>query len=487
MGGKLFLGKIPIQQRSTRSKLPIVLVLIAGSFLSLLNQTLLLTATPQIMLDLDLTENTVQWLTTVFMLVNGIMIPITAFLMETFTTRKLFMTSMCVFFIGTVICAIALNFPILMFGRIIQAIGAGILMPLMMTVLIMIFPIERRGTIMGTVGLVISFAPALAPVIAGWLIEFIHWRFLFLIVLPLVIIDIIFAYFVLKNVITRTFPKVDFISIALSTIGFGGLLFGFSTIGGNEQFNYVTFGVIILGFISLGFFIRRQFILKQPVLEFRVFQNKTFRITTVIGMVGFMGLISSETILPIYMQNMASFTALDAGMMMLPGALLMGFLSPIVGRIFDHIGARWLLIIGLGITTVTTLLFTNLSADTTLTYLTLVFTIRMLGLSMILMPATTAGINQLPRHLIPHGTAMNNTMRQVGASIGTALLVSMMTSRFIIGDVAESNTEAFIHGVNVSFYAATAITFIAFILAFFVRDREKNRVKQVMAKAVGGK
>lgn len=397
------------------------------------------------------------------------------------------MTSMCVFFIGTVICAIALNFPILMFGRIIQAIGAGILMPLMMTVLIMIFPIERRGTIMGTVGLVISFAPALAPVIAGWLIEFIHWRFLFLIVLPLVIIDIIFAYFVLKNVITRTFPKVDFISIALSTIGFGGLLFGFSTIGSNEQFNYVTFGVIILGFISLGFFIRRQFILKQPVLEFRVFQNKTFRITTVIGMVGFMGLISSETILPIYMQNMASFTALDAGMMMLPGALLMGFLSPIVGRIFDHIGARWLLIIGLGITTVTTLLLTNLSADTTLTYLTVVFTIRMLGLSMILMPATTAGINQLPRHLIPHGTAMNNTMRQVGASIGTALLVSMMTSRFIIGDVAESNTEAFIHGVNVSFYAATAITFIAFILAFFVRDREKHRVKQVMAKAVGEK
>src|SRR5699024_7575045 len=194
--------------------------LITGSFLAILNQTLLATAIPHIMEDLHLTENTAQWVTTIFMLVNGIMIPVTAFLMETFSTRRLFISAMSVFAIGTIICAFSPNFPVLMTGRVIQASGAGVIMPLMMTILILIFPVERRGTAMGTVGLVISFAPAIGPSLSGWLVEIFPWRSLFYIILPLVMIDIIFAYFIMRNIIPRTYPKVDILSIILSTLGF---------------------------------------------------------------------------------------------------------------------------------------------------------------------------------------------------------------------------------------------------------------------------
>ncbi|MFD1040415.1 MDR family MFS transporter [Virgibacillus byunsanensis] len=450
------------------NKFPIVAVLLSGAFLAILNQTLLATAIPPIMEDLNLTENTAQWLTTIFMLVNGIMIPITAFLIETFTTRRLLITAMSLFAVGTLICAIAPNFFILMTGRVVQASGAGIMLPLMMTVFFLIFPIEKRGAAMGIVGLVISFAPAIGPTLSGWVVEHYPWRAMFYIIFPLAIIDIIFAYYVMKNVTTRSFPKVDILSILLSTLGFGGLLYGFSSAGDNGWSSTIVVLSLVIGTISLLTFILRQFKLLQPILEFRVFKYKTFTITTAIGMIVFMALIGAETILPIYMQNMAGFSPMESGMMIMPGALLMGVMSPFTGRIYDRYGARWLVIGGLTIMTITTFMFTNLTIDTSLTYLTIVFAIRMLGISMVMMPATTAGLNQLPTRLIAHGTAMNNTMRQVAASIGTAILVTVMTASALdTGSNADPNK--IIHGVNVAFYVATALSIIALVLSFYIK------------------
>ncbi|MFD2630204.1 DHA2 family efflux MFS transporter permease subunit [Oceanobacillus kapialis] len=462
------------------NKLPIVAVLIGGAFLAILNQTLLATVIPHIMEDLQLTENTAQWVTTIFMLVNGIMIPITAFLIETFTTRKLFLTAMVAFAVGTLICAVSPNFAMLMVGRVIQAAGAGIMMPLMMTIFLLIFPVEKRGSAMGTVGLVIAFAPALGPVISGWLVEHYPWRSLFYIILPLAIIDIIIAYFVMRNITKRTYPKVDISSIILSTLGFGGLLYGFSSAGDYGWSNPFVVSAIIVGAIALTTFILRQFKLAHPILEFRVFQDKIFAITTVIGMIAFIGLIGAETILPIYMQNMAGFSALNSGMMILPGALIMGFMSPINGRIFDKFGARYLVITGLILLTVTSYLYTRLTPDTTLAYITIVFAVRMFGISMIMMPATTAGLNRLPDRLIPHGSAMTNTMRQVAASIGTAILITVMTAS------SSDNAPAseMVQGVNIAFYVTTIISIIALIMAFFIKgttpteDRELVNEKQ---------
>lgn len=456
------------QPAETINKVPLMLVLISGAFAAILNQTLLATALPHIMRDLHLEASTAQWLQSIFMLVNGIMIPITAFLIERFTTRGLFLTAMGVFGLGTVICAIAPNFSILMVGRVAQAGGAGIIMPLMQTILFLVFPIEKRGTAMGLFGMVIAFAPAIGPTLSGYLVENFPWRSLFYVIMPIIAIDIIVAYFLLKNVTERKFPKLDVLSIILSTLGFGGLLFGFSTAGG-ENVTWLSNMVIIpmiVGAISLTFFILRQLKLEQPILEFRIFKYKIFTLTTALGMIVFMAMIGAAVVLPLFMQNMLGYTALESGLMLLPGAALMGIMNPITGRMFDKFGAKWLAIIGIFIVAVTTFMFTNLTTETTFTYLAVVNAVRMFGVAMVMMPVTTAGLNQLPTGLIPHGTAMSNTMRQIAGAVGTALLVSVMTNNKIPGEGVSGE----IHGVNISFVVAGVFAVIGFVLSFFIKN-----------------
>ncbi|KPL58867.1 MDR family MFS transporter [Rossellomorea vietnamensis] len=460
-------------QSETFNKTPLLIVLISGAFAAILNQTLLGTALPHIMTDLNLDASTAQWLTSIFMLVNGVMIPITAFLIERFTTRALFLSAMGLFAGGTLICAIAPNFGFLMVGRIIQASGAGIIMPLMQTILFLIYPVEKRGAAMGMFGLVISFAPAIGPTLSGWLVEQFPWRSLFYVILPIVIIDFIVAYYILKNVTKQTYPKLDVLSIILSSLGFGGLLYGFSIAGSQGWGSVQVIISMIVGSITLFWFITRQFKLKQPILEFRVFKNKMFTLTTVLGMVVFIAMIGAATVLPLLMQNMLGFSAFESGLMLLPGALLMGLMNPITGRIFDKFGARWLAIIGLSILTITTFMFTNLSADTSFAYLATVNAARMFGVAMVMMPVTTAGLNQLDRSLIPHGTAMNNTMRQVSGAVGTALLVTVMTTS---ADPSRG-LEGMIHGVNVSFIVAGITAIAGLALSFFVKSGRPARVK----------
>ncbi|MFB4166949.1 MDR family MFS transporter [Virgibacillus sp. JSM 102003] len=456
----------PSQSGETINKVPLMLVLISGAFAAILNQTLLATALPHIMKDLQLDYNTAQWLQSIFMLVNGIMIPITAFLIQRYTTRGLFLTAMGIFAVGTVICAVATSFPILMVGRIAQASGAGIIMPLMQTILFLIFPVEKRGTAMGMFGLVIAFAPAIGPTLSGYLVENFPWRSLFYVILPIIIIDIIVAYFILKNVTKRTFPKVDIISIVLSTLGFGGLLFGFSTAGNGGWTSNPVIISMSVGAVAVTLFILRQFKLEQPILEFRIFKHKMFTLTTGLGMIVFMAMIGSAVVLPLLMQDMLGYTAFESGLMLLPGAALMGLMNPITGRLFDKFGAKWLAIIGLFILTVTTFMFTNLTTETTFTYLAVVNAVRMFGVAMVMMPVTTAGLNQIPTDVIPHGTAMNNTMRQIAGAVGTALLVSVMTNNTI----PDEGIPGLIHGVNVSFIVAGVISIVGFGLSFFIKN-----------------
>lgn len=457
------------------NKVPLVAVLLTGTFVAILNQTLLVTAIPPIMADLGINANTAQWLNTIFMLVNGIMIPITAFLIGKFTTRKLFMTAIGLFSLGTLIAAVSPNFEVLIVGRIIQGSGAGIMIPLMQTVLFMIFPIEKRGQAMGLVGMVIAFAPAIGPTLSGWVVDQYPWRALFYIVLPIALLDLIAAYFVLRNVTKQTFPKIDYLSITLSTFGFGGLLYGFSSAGASGWGSVEVLTTMGIGAVSLTWFILRQLQLEEPILEFRVFRYSIFTLSNIIGIVLFMSMIGAATILPIYMQDMLGFSAFQSGLMLLPGALLMGLMNPITGRIFDKVGARWLSISGMALLTVMTFLFTRLTEDTSFGYMATVHAFRMMSLAMVMMPITTAGLNQLPERLIPHGTAMNNTLRQVGGSIGTAFLVTMMT----VGAASASNgvtaNEAMIQGVNISFWVATFLAFVGFLISMFIKNPGKKQ------------
>ncbi|GGE33372.1 putative MFS-type transporter YcnB [Pullulanibacillus camelliae] len=454
------------------NKMSISALLLAGTFIAILNQTLMITAIPPIMHEMHISANTAQWLTTVFMLVNGVMIPVSAFLLERFTTRQLFISAMSIFAVGTLIAGLAPNFNVLLLGRIVQSSGAGIMMPLMQTVFLMIFPVSRRGAAMGYVGLVISFAPAIGPAFSGWIIANYSWRVLFFIILPIALIDIVVAFFAMKNVTELTHPKVDILSILFSSIGFGGLLYGFTCAGNFGWGSRSTIIWLAVGAVVLTLFILRQLKMRHPMLEFRIFKINVFSLTTFLTMIGFMGLIGAETLVPLYMQNMRGYSAMESGIAILPGALVTGIMSPITGRIFDRVGARWLAIIGLTIVTLSSLGFSFLDPGTSFSYITIMYAIRMFGLSMVMMPVTTAGLNQLPKHLIPHGAAMGNTMRQVAASIGTAILVTVMTTTAVSARHNAAISHPDIHGVNVAFMVVTLLSVIALALAFFIKRNE---------------
>ncbi len=455
-----------------KQHIPLMIVLLSGAFITILNQTLLGTALPPIMKDLQINENTVQWLQSIFMLVNGIMIPITAFLIDRFTTRKLFLTAMGIFTLGTLASAIAPNFATLLVGRILQGTGAGIMMPLLQTIMFLIFPVEKRGTAMGMFGLVIAFAPAVGPSLSGYLVDQYPWRSVFYVVLPIAIINIILAYFLLKNVTKQTNPKVDLLSIVLSTLGFGGLLYGFSTAGDMGWLSPHVGISMVVGVISLYLFITRQLKLDEPILEFRVFKYRIFTLTTGLGMIVFTSMIGTAVILPLYMQTMLGFSAFQSGLVLLPGAIIMGMMNPITGRLFDKYGAKWLARIGFIILTISTFMFTNLTTETSFTYLAIMNAVRMLSISMVMMPTTTLGLNQLPDSLIPHGSAMNNTFRQVAGSVGTAILVTIMVTTAI----PDGTALGAIRGVNVSFIVAGIIAILGLVLSF----RIKSPVKKIV-------
>lgn len=461
---------------------PMVAIMLVGAFFAILNETLLATALPTIMDDFGITENKVQWLTTAFLLTNGVMIPISAFLIERFSTRKIFFTAISVFILGTFIASISHTFELLLAARVVQAAGSGIMLPLLMTVTLTIFPKEKRGTAMGFAGLVISFAPAIGPTLSGWLLEYFSWRGLFYVVLPIAITALIFAFYVVQNVTRVTKPKIDIISIILSSFGFGGLLFGFSSAGENGWGSSIVLISIIAGAIIIALFVWRQLKMKTPMLEFRVFKFPIFSISLIITMIVLMAMIGAETLLPLYMQNVRGFTPFESGLMLLPGAIVMGIMSPITGRLFDSLGARKLAIPGLLIVSITTFLFTNLSMDTSFVYLTVIYAIRMFGLSLAMMPVMTNGLNQLPLEWNAHGSAMANTLQQVSASIGTAILVTVMTtttSHFepntdqLQGlSQAEIVDQALISGYNMAFVVATVLSFVGMLLAFLLQKQK---------------
>ncbi|OMP27050.1 MDR family MFS transporter [Bacillus sp. I-2] len=465
------------QSTTSYNRSVIVGIFLVGAFVAILNQTLLIPAIPHIMEDFNIEVSKGQWLTTAFMLTNGILIPITAFLIEKFSSRSLVLTALSIFTAGTILASFATNFPVLLAARIVQAAGAGILMPLMQTIFLTIFPKEKRGQAMGMVGLVISFAPALGPTLGGWIVDSFSWKFLFYIVLPIGIIDLILAFFLMKNVTQQRETRIDVLSVILSSFGFGGLLYGFSSVGTYGWTSATVLISLIVGAVSLFFFILRQSNLTRPMLEFGVFKFAIFSLTTFLGMLVFALLIGTETILPLYTQNVRGLSALDTGLILLPGALFMGLLSPIIGRIFDKVGGKGLALGGFTILTVTTLPFMLLTLDSSIALITVAYTLRLIGVGMIMMPLTTAGINSLPPHLIPHGTAMNNTMRQIGGSIGTAVLVSIMSSSAANAELSNPLKSA-VHGMNTSFFISGLIAVIGLVLSFFLK--EKKRENKVM-------
>lgn len=450
-------------------------VFLLGAFITFLNSTFMNVALSDIMKDLKISVSTAQWLSTGYMLATGIIIPFTAFLIDKFKTRTLFFIAMGLFTIGTIIGSIATTFPLLLAARLTQGLASGLIVPLMQTVFLIIFPIEKRGFAMGIVGIVLAFAPALGPTLSGWIINSYPWRYLFYVTMPFAIIDLILAFFLLKNVTDTKDVSFDIISFISSTVGFGGLLFGFSNAGNYSWSDINVYLPLIIGVVFLAIFIWRQLSMKEPMLDLRVFKSSTFTFSVIIVMIVYAALISSELILPMYLENVRGFSALQTGLDLMPGAIVMGIMNPITGKLFDKFGARYLSLIGLAILTLGTFGLSFLSVDTSRGYIILLYSIRMFGIAMLMMPLTTSGLNSLHRNLYSHGNAANNTLRQMAASIGTSIIITLM-SKSAASSGLTNPLKAQVYGMNVSFASTAALTLVGLIIAFFVVKKDQIRV-----------
>ena len=473
---------------------PIVFIMILGAFIATLNQTIMSVAVPELMIDFGISASIAQWLTTGYMLVNGVLIPITAYLMQRFTTRELFQSSMVIFLAGTVLSALAGNFPVLLTGRLIQAVGAGIIMPLLMNVILTLYPPEKRGAAMGMVGLAVIFAPALGPTLAGYVLEQYSWKAMFYGIIPITVLIIISGFIYLKNVSKRSYPKIDLLSVALSTIGFGALLYGFSRAGSAGWSSVEVLCSLGAGFVSLALFTWKQLASHNPLLDLRAFKYKMFSLTTIINVAVTIVMYADMILLPLYLQNARGFTAMESGLLLLPGSLIMGFLMPVTGKLFDRFGAKWLAVIGLLIMIATTFSFTNLTDSTGYLYMVLMSTGRRIGLAMILMPIQTAGLNQLPAKLNAHGTAISNTVKQVAGAVGTSLLVTVMTNSTTsnmlsmtaangAGNLTREHIlmEASIQGINDAYLVIIGISIAGLLLSLFIKQVKQTAEEQAEA------
>lgn len=459
----------------------IVLVMVLGVFVAILNETLLNVALTPIMNDLGIPPSTAQWLTTGYLLVIAVLIPATALFIQRFTTRALFLSAMGMFAAGTLVAAISPGFAVLFAGRLIQAAGTGLLFPLLTNVVLAIVPFHKRGAAMGMIGIVITFAPAIGPTLSGLIVAHYSWRVLFISVLPIAAFVMAFAYLRLKNVTESGKRKADPLSMLLSTLGFGGIVYGFSS-AGEDHGGWSDPGVlwpIAAGACALIWFCLRQLRMRQPMLDLRTFQFGMFRLSVMIMMIVMMAMFSTMMLVPIFLQNALGYTPLHAGLAMLPGGVVMGIMSPITGRLFDRYGARWLAVTGLTLMAVTLCGFGFMKPSISYLTITVLNTLFMLGISMLMMPIMTNGLNGLPRRLYPHGTAISGTLQQVGGAIGMALLVTVMTtgsSRFAANEaglvpVSELQTLAMTAGMKQAFLLAFGFVVIALLTALLFLKR----------------
>lgn len=456
---------------------PIIVSLVIGAFFAILNETLLNIALTTLMKEFSITVTEAQWMATGFMLMMGIVIPASAVLLQWFTTRQLFLATMTIFTLGTTICAIAPTFSILIAGRFLQAIGTGLLVPIIFNTFLLIYPPHRRGAVMGVIGFVIMFAPAIGPTLSGIIVQYLGWRFLFITVIPFSLFSIVFAYKYLVNVSEVTKPKIDFISLFLSTLGFGGVVFGFSSAGEKEAsfLDPVVFSSIIIGVISLAIFCWRQLRLKDPMIDIRVFRYPMFSFGVVAFFIIIMIMFASEIILPIYMQGPLGLAASTAGLILLPGSLLNGLLSPLMGHLFDQYGPKRLMLPGSIFMVITMFVFSRLDLNTSPIVIIIAYIVLMVSVSAMLMPAETNGLNQLPKHLYPHGTAVVSTFQPVAGAIGVSAFISIMNARqaSVLQSLPDRNdplaiAQAHVSGIEFVYFIGLFFALIVFVMSFFV-------------------
>lgn len=464
-------------------RMPIMFALMMGAFVATLNETLLGNALPVLMKEFQVGATTIQWLTAAYLLIVGALIPVTALIQQWFTTRQIFLSAMLTFLIGTLVAATAPAFTPLLIGRVIQAIATGLIIPLLMNTLLNIYPAEKRGSVMGVLFLIFTFAPAIGPTLSGIIVDAMDWRWLFYTTIPITIISIIIGYYYLVNVTTITKPKVDVLSIIISTLGFGGIVYGFSASGNEGWSDPQVYWSIIIGSLSLILFAVRQLRISNPILELRTFRFPLFSLSIILLIIVMMSMFATITLLPMFLQSVLLVTAFQSGLIMLPGGVVNGLMSPITGKLFDRFGARVIIIPGLLILCIALYLFTGFTLESTSLQIILTHCLLMLGVALILVPVQTYGLNQITPEYYAHGSAIFSTLQQVAGAIGSALFIATMTARSS-SHLAQSSSPdditeqlmASVAGYSDTFMLGFIISIFAVVVSLFLRKNKK--VKQ---------
>jgi len=452
-----------------RNQLVIRLLLISA-FVVILNETIMGVALPHLMKDLSITATAAQWLTTSFMLTMAVVIPVTGFLIQRLNTRPVFIAAMTLFSTGTLIAALAPGFEVLLLGRIVQASGTAIMMPLLMTTVMTLVAPASRGKTMGNISIVISVAPAIGPTISGLILSVLDWRWMFILVLPIAVGALVLGASRIRNVTTPREVPLDVFSVILSAFGFGGFVYGLSNLGGASAVGWIPLGV---GLVALTVFVLRQLHLQKSdsaLLDLRTFRSSNFTLSISMLGISMLALFGTIILLPLYMQNVLGMSALASGLLLLPGGLTMGLLSPFVGRIFDRRGPTVLLVPGAILVSAAFWTMTTMG-QTTEPWMLMIAHIGMsMGLALLFTPLFTAGLGSLKPSLYSHGSAVVGTVQQLAGAAGTALFIAVMSSQsaaLMAQGVSEVSATA--SGIRGAFLCGAIISLFAIPAAFLVR------------------
>ncbi|UQN09653.1 MDR family MFS transporter [Deinococcus sp. QL22] len=453
----------------------IILVLLIASFVVVLNETIMNVALPTLITEFRVTAGVAQWLATAFMLTMAVVIPTTGFLMQRLSTRAVFFLAMGTFTVGTVLAAIAPSFDLLLFARVVQAVGTAIMIPLLFTTVMTLIPAERRGAVMGSISIVIAVAPALGPTVSGLILQSMSWRFMFVFVLPFTIGALVFGARTLVNLGEPRRLSLDVVSLPLSAVGFGGLVYALSRLGESPAglSDPLVSVPLLLSVFSLVLFVWRQQVLQRqdaPLLDLRALRYPVFTVGVVSIMLLAVAFFGGAILLPLYLQDVRGLSTLQTGLLVLPGGVLMGVLAPAIGRLYDRHGPALLATPGAVLLTLSLWSFSRITAETGVTALLALHLVMSAGLALTFTPLFTAATTPLPARLYSHGSAIMNTLQQVAGAAGTALLITVMTgrtTRALAEGMALPLARA--EGVRAAFGVASGIALVLALLVLFMR------------------
>ncbi|WP_271397306.1 MFS transporter [Salinicoccus roseus] len=446
----------------------VVVVIIAAAFLLTFNQFLLITAFPTIMAEFDINATQVQWLTNAFILVTLIFIPMSGYLSTTYSARTLVIFSLTCLLIGTAIGGWSPNFGILLLSRMIQAIGAGIILPLIQTILLIVFPYHRRGFAMGLLGAVTNIAPASAPSISGIIIDYLDWRSLHWVILPFILITFVMALFLMKNVLEQNRTTLDLRSVALSASGFALFILGLSNISVYGFLSLWSILPMAIGILSVLFFIHRQFSIPTPVLNLDLFRNRTFSLAIILIFINMMLLLSTETILPMFAQDALGTSAFLSGFLLVPGTIILSVITFVSGNLYDRYGGKRIATIGFACTAVSLGLINTVGMDDSPYWIMVYFCLFMTGFGLTLMPLVTVSMSELGKADIPHGSAIVNTVRQFAMAFGIIILTSIISITVAVTEAPYATSTYW--GTSYALIVMAGLAVLGFILTLRLKE-----------------